>query len=140
MSERLFEYDNEPFCLLEGGTGLNELEGHVYHRLVDKNFEVWSLENLYEKPERLASLQFLKPKTLIFGTTAVYQDKLNLLVDLAQSLDLNSVEKVILTLDTDRDMRKQLKIFKEKYPKIKWYKFKHFFEDEKTDIMIKEII
>ena len=137
--KRIFEYANEPFMFLEGGSGLNEKEEEVYKRLVKNNIEAWSLENLYKKPERLASIQFLKPKTLIFGTTAVYQDKLDILIELANSLDLSSIERIILTLDTENDMYKTLKVFKDKYPEIEFCKFEYFSTHSDEDIFYKKI-
>jgi hypothetical protein len=138
--ERLYEYSNQPFMLLEGGQGLNEKERYIYRTLVSKSMDVWSIDNLYGKVARLGAINFLRPKTLIFGTTGAYKKDLELIQDFATALDFSSVEKVILTLDTENTMGKFLHFMGKEYPKIKFYKLKHFFTcDEDVDVMIKEI-
>jgi hypothetical protein len=139
VSEKLFEYTNEPFMFLEGGTGLDEEEDYIYKRLVNNNFDSYKLDDLYNHPKKLASIHFLKPKTIIFGTTGVYEDKINMLVSLLDDLDLSSIEKVVLTIDSEREIPKILRHFKNKYPKLKFYKFEYFFTDENEVIKIKQI-
>jgi len=137
--EKIFDYDKEPFMFLEGGMGLNDKEESIYKKMVSGNYECWSLEQLYDMPHRLGSIPYLKPKTLIFGTTGVYVDNLNKLIELANTLDLSSIERIVLTLDTETEMYKTLKYFHEKYPKIKFYKFKHLIKGDREDVVIKQI-
>lgn len=138
----LLKFENQPVMILEGGLGLNENEKYIYKKMVDVGIEVWSIEQLYKFPERLASINFLKPKTVIFGTTAVYRDNLNILFDLVDSLNLESIEKVILTLATEDEyfVTKKLKDLKGYFPKLEFFKLMYFFPcDENPKIQMYKI-
>lgn len=127
--ETLIDFDNQPIMLLEGGKGLNDLERSIYNYLVERRYEVFSLEDLYDKPERVVSIQFLKPKAIIFGTTGVYREDLGYIIEAMKITDLNSVEKVFLTLGSKDVLWRVLKEFKHKYPKIEFYDLSEGFED-----------
>lgn len=131
-----FNYDYAPFCFLEGGTGLNDVEEKLYQKIVDTRAECWSIEDLYDKPERIVALQFLKPKTIIFGTTGVYEKELSHLFKVAEVIDFDFVERLYLTLDTMRDAAKFIRPLLKKYPNIKVFSVDFF---DYWDFNIKEV-
>lgn len=131
-----------PFCILEGGEGLADCERYLVRSLNEYNSRNWVLDGLYKDPSRLASIQFLKPKTIIFGTTGVYAEKLNILIDLFFALDFSSLENVIMLRDTEYEVYKHLKILKGKMPNVKFWNLYHvpsFIDDVKTKYSIYEI-
>lgn len=137
----ILDYNKEPFVFLEGGTGLNDLERCVSHGLFNRGYEVYILDNLYENYRKLVSIQFLDVKTIILGTTGVYREKLNVLLDLFFSLELNKLENIILTLRTDEVLYKEMKMLKKKYPNIKFWEIDTFIYDrEWRECELSEII
>lgn len=118
----ILDYNKQPFAFLEGGLGLNDQEKYLSKGLFDRGFEIYVLEELYDKPKKLASLKFLDVKTIIMGTTGVFKDKLEILVDLFFSLELKTLENIVFTLDTERVMGKAMSKIKELNPNIKFYK------------------
>jgi hypothetical protein len=118
----ILDYDKQPFAFLEGGLGLNDTEKYLSEGLFERGYEIYILEELYEKPRKLAALQFLDVKTIVMGTTGVYEKELNLLVDFFFSLELNKLENIVFTLDTETIMRKPMRKIKEINPSIKFYK------------------
>lgn len=118
----ILDFDKQPFAILEGGLGLNDTEDRLAHGLFTRGFELYVLEELYEKPRKLAALQFLDVKTIILGTTGVYKDKLGMLVEFFMSLDLGHLENVVLTLDTERVMREEMRLLKDKLPGVRFWK------------------
>ena len=128
--EDFFKWDYEPFCILEGGLGLNDIENDLRKKLNKANAQLWVIEDLYDNPQRIGALQFLKPKTLIFGTTGIYHNKLDTLFKMADALNLDSVERVYLTLDSYDSIGGRLKEFGKKYPKIQFFDVDTLFDDE----------
>lgn len=126
----LIDYNLEPFAFLNGGSGLDREDRMLHCRMINKSMISWELSDLYDKPHRFVSLNFLRPKTIIFGTTGVYTKQINVLLELAEGLNLSSVENVVLTLDTEDVLYKFFKAMKEKYPHIIFYKLKHFIDEE----------
>jgi hypothetical protein len=112
-------YDFEPFCLLEGQSSLEDCEYYFHKSLNYYRIRSWVLDDLYKKPERVAAIQFLKPKTIVLGTTGVYRDKLDALIDLFFSLKIEGLKNVILTLDTERELWDEIKTLKSKIPNVK---------------------
>ena len=126
----ILDYDKQPFAFLEGGLGLNDQEKNLSKGLFNRGFEIYVLEELYDKPKKLAALKFLDVKTIIMGTTGVYKDKLEILVDLFFSLELNKLENIVFTLDTERVMREPMDKIKKLNPNIKFYKIEVPLWDE----------
>lgn len=102
------------------GTDLPETEHAIFKSFTDRNFtEVWSLENLYEFPERILALKYLKPQTIVTGTTAVMADKLNWLVD--AFIEISHIpDNIILTHGGEYFIRLIKDLMKEK-PSIRVY-------------------
>ncbi len=94
------DYDMEPIAFLEGGKGLNDTEDFIYKKCLRRNIEVWKIDDLYENPRRLVALQFLEPKTIILGTTGVYRDKLDDLIELFFTLKLKGLENIVICMDS----------------------------------------
>ena len=112
----ILDFKKQPFVFLEGFTGLNIHEEYISLGLFNRGYDVYVLDNLYEKTRKLASIQFLEVKTIILGTTGVYRDKLNILLDLFFSLELENLENIILTLSsTEYVLWNEMKILKKKY-------------------------
>lgn len=128
------DYSLEPIAFLEGGKGLNNCETFIHKTCFHKGLDMWLLDDLYSKPERIAALKFLKPKTLILGTTGVYEDKLNQLIDLFFDMEITSIENIILTLDSEDVLYKHLV----KLPKVKFLKpmqVYSFFDEVGKDVV-----
>jgi hypothetical protein len=122
LTTSILDFNKQPFAFLEGGLGLNDTEQYLSEGLFKRGYEIYILEELYDKPRKLAALQFLDVKTIIMGTTGVYQKELDLLVDFFFSLDVDKLENIIFTLDTERVMREPMAKIKELNPNIKFYK------------------
>jgi len=138
-SEKLLQYDYEPFLFLEGGMGLNEIEDYIYKEMVSGSFECWSLEQLYEYPDRLRAIPFLKPKTIVFGTSGVYEEELSNLIRIIMSLDLSGIEKVVLTLDTENEIGTKLRKIAQANPALSFHKLLPFCEGLDGPILIRQI-
>lgn len=110
-----------PYCFLEGQTGLNEGEEYLYRSLVYYREKPFVIDNLYEDPRRLASLSFLRPKTLVLGTTGVYVAKLNFLIELFFDLDMQGLENVIITSDTPKIVTEAMVKLKQQLPEVKFW-------------------
>jgi hypothetical protein len=135
-------YDFQPFCVLEGGSGLNDCERYLVKSLNHYNVDNWVIDDLYDKPRRLGAVQFLTPKTLVMGTTGVYRDKLNQLIDLFFSLEITGLENIILTLDSEDVFWFEMGEIKKRIPNIKFwglYSVPSMFDDEGTKYEIYEI-
>lgn len=130
----ILDFKKQPFVFLEGGTGLNIHEEYISLGLFNRGYDVYVLDNLYEKTRKLASIQFLEVKTIILGTTGVYRDKLNILLDLFFSLELENLENIILTLSsTEYVLWNEMKILKKKYKNVKFWEIDSFIDDKNWD-------
>jgi hypothetical protein len=135
-------YDFAPFCVLEGGRGLHDTENYLIKSFNFHGARNWVLDELYEKPRRLVSLQFLRPKTLIVGTTGVYKDKINMLIDLFFELDVVGLENIILTMRSEDVFYEQLLILRERNPELKFWALNEtpsMFDEDGTEYSIYEI-
>lgn len=130
----ILDFKKQPFVFLEGFTGLNIHEEYISLGLFNRGYDVYVLDNLYEKTRKLASIQFLEVKTIILGTTGVYRDKLNILLDLFFSLELENLENIILTLSsTEYVLWNEMKILKKKYKNVKFWEIDSFIDDKNWD-------
>lgn len=133
------DYSLEPIAFLEGGKGLNDDEEFIHKTCFHNRIDTWVLDDLYSKPERIAALKFLKPKTLILGTTGVYKDELNRLIDLFFGMEITCIENIILTLDSEDVLYKHLI----KLPNVRFLKpmqiYSHFDEVGKDVVEFYEI-
>lgn len=114
--KNIVDFDMQPYFILEGGTGLDSTEEEILHSLKGK--EVYVFDDLYTKPGKLACVNFLKPKTIIFGSTGLFKDKLAIIFDLSNELNFSSVENIVLTLEPNKTIMNFLLEMKKKYPKI----------------------
>lgn len=121
-------YDFEPFCVLEGQKGLNDTERYFIRSCNEWNYENWVLDDLYENHRKLMAVFFLRPKTIILGTTGIYREKLDALTDLFFSYesDFSWLENIIFTLDSEGIFRSEIKKIKELNSNIKFW---DFYED-----------
>jgi hypothetical protein len=133
LTTSILDFEKQPFAFLEGGLGLNDTEQYLAEGLFKRGYEIYILEELYDKPRKLAALQFLDVKTIIMGTTGVYEKQLNLLVDFFFSLDIDKLENIVLTLDTERVMREPMEKIKELNPRVKFYKISSPLWDKDWD-------
>lgn len=74
-NEDLFK-NYESFLFLEGQTGLPEHVEELYNFLHSKKLEVWIIEDIFNKPERIKAIPFLNPSVVIFQTTWMNSDKI----------------------------------------------------------------
>jgi hypothetical protein len=118
--EKLRAIQNEPYMILEGSS-IDDTQEEILIELVQRNYVVWAIPDLYRNPLRLGCIPFLKPKTLILGSTGVYDKEIDLLFHLASKVDMSSVRKIILTFDNQNNLRKRMKPFLVEYPAIKVY-------------------
>ena len=126
-------YEFSPFLILEGGRSLHDGERYLVKSLNYWNADNWVIDNLYEDPSRLAAMQFLKPKTIILGTTGVYREKLEILIDLFFSLKLDYIENVILTISAEDVLWGEIKKLKKINKKVKFFTLEScpsMFDDE----------
>lgn len=119
----ILDIQKQPYFLLEGSEGLNITDSEIREYLHSSNYEYYLFDNLYEKREKLACINFLEPKTLIFGTTGLFKDKLKDVFDLVYELNLNSVENIIFTLEPNRSIYMFLNPILTKYKKIKLFNY-----------------
>ena len=98
---KIIELDSDlgPIAFLEGGSGLEECEDFIYRRCIVRDIDCWKLDSLYEYPEKMMAIQYLRPKTIIVGTTGVYKDKIQKIVEHFQSIPSEYIENVIITHD-----------------------------------------
>ena len=113
-------YDLEPFAFLEGGQGLNDLEDNFMKYLFNMNVDIYKLDKLYEQPRKIGALQFLDCKTLVLGTTGVYEEELNKLKEIFFKIEFKGIENIILTLYCEDVLWKDMLKFKELYPDVKF--------------------
>ena len=125
----ILDFEKQPFAFLEGGLGLNDTEDYLSKGLFKRGYEIYILEELYDKPKKLAALSFLDIKTIILGTAGVYKNKLELLIDLFFSLNLDNLENIIFTLNTENIMSREMEKIKQIKPNIKFYKIDNVLWD-----------
>lgn len=77
-----FDYEHEPIAIIEGGKGLNDTERLIEKRCQDRNIEHYVLDGLYENPRKVMAIMYLKPKTIVFGTTGTYREDVEHLIAL----------------------------------------------------------
>ena len=130
------DYDFEPYCVLEGGSGFIDMEQDIIDRCNHKHITCWAIDDLYDNPERIKAIKYLKPKTIILGTTGTYVDKLSKIIEFFSKLNYFP-DNVIFTMGEDYfyGLMKKAKI---KNPKIKFYKMYPSF-GENIQILIREI-
>lgn len=137
-------YDFESFCVLEGQKSLNDTEKYFIKSCNYHNCTNWVLDDLYENPRKLMAVFFLRPKTIVLGTTGIYKEKLDVLIDLffSQESDFGWLENIIFTLDSENLFRSEMKKIKKLNPNIKFWDFYEvpsLFDVEGTRYGIREI-
>lgn len=90
----------EPFCVLNGQKGLHDTERNLVKQLNQRNIEVFVLDDLFKDTEKLKAIKYLKPKTLVLGTTGTYREDLDKTKDLFKSIGYYP-ENVIFTMGED---------------------------------------
>lgn len=115
----LFEF--EPYCFLEGGTGLNDCEDKASRIIFSKKLDMWIIDDLYSKPDRLLALRYLKPKTIFLGTTGVYKKDLDYLKKIFSVAEYIPDNIVFTIGDTERHFWDLIKVAKATNPKVRFF-------------------
>jgi hypothetical protein len=113
-----------PIAFLEGGLGLNDEESKLAKMLSDSwgLTSVFCIDDLYQNPRKLASVSFLDIKTLVIGTTGIYEDSLNMLLEFYKTLNITTVRNIIFAISADEFFQKEAKNLKEQFPDFKFFK------------------
>ena len=115
----LFEF--EPYCFLEGGTGLNHSEEMVSQIIFNNKLNMWIIDDLYSNPERLLALRYLKPKTIFFGTTGTYKKDLVYLKEIFKITEYIP-DNIVFTLgDTECHFWDLIDLVKSINPKVRFF-------------------
>ncbi len=126
-------YDLEPIAFLEGSKGLDNMEKFIYRKCQYRDIDCWLLDELYVKPDRVYALKYLNPKTLVIGTTGVYKEKLDKLIEIFFSLEITSVENIILVSNSEEVLHPHF----EKLPNVNFLKpvqnYSPIFDDIEKD-------
>lgn len=130
------DYDFEPYCILEGGQGLSNTEEVFVDKCNYMHIKNWVLDNLYEDPEKIKAIKYLKPKTIILGTTGTYADKLNKIKEIFAKLNYFP-NHVMFTMGEDY-FYELMNLARIKNPIIKFYRI-YPSAGKKYPILIKEI-
>jgi len=94
------EFDMEPIVFLEGGRGIGDTEMVISDICHDKNITYYILDDLYSDPEKIMAVKYLKPKSIIMGTTGVYKDKIEKVIKVFLEAK-HLPEKVFFTMGED---------------------------------------
>ena len=116
-----------PVVFLEGGLGLLEEAERLVQMLVNHRIYPFVFEELYDNPELLITLKWIKPKTIVLGTTGVYRDKIDHCVKMFKIAE-HIPDNVIFLFGED-DMKKEIKEFKALKPSMKVFAI-HVLDDE----------
>ena len=116
-----------PVVFLEGGLGLLEEAEHLVQMLVNHHIYPFVFEELYDNPELLVTLKWIKPKTIVLGTTGVYRDKIDHCVSCFRIAE-HIPDNVIFLLGED-DMKKEIAEFKALKPSMRVFSI-HVLDEE----------
>ena len=101
----------EQIVFLNGTSGYEDIIGV---EKLQRNFNCILFDDLYEKPEKLVALKFLKPEYLYINTTGLFRDKINSLVDyfliaefLPKGVIFGSENSVMALLGLARDLKEK---------------------------------
>lgn len=70
-------YSYEPIMIINGQEGLHDTEEIFYKKCVSKRVDIWVLDNVFKDGHKLGAIPFLKPKTILLGTTGTYKQDLD---------------------------------------------------------------
>jgi hypothetical protein len=76
--------DIRDIVFLKGSQGTDSRD--TFNEL-SKLYNCILFDNLYEKPDKMAALKFLKPECLHISTTGLFHEKIDFLVDVFSSLE-----------------------------------------------------
>lgn len=76
-NSEILNYKNESFCVLEGYAGFADTERRFIQECHSRNMKVLELDEIYDKPEQLMALKYLKPNTIVLGTTGTYREEVD---------------------------------------------------------------
>lgn len=127
-------FTQSPVAFLEGGLGLPDEAEYLVKYLVNRRLYPFVFEELYENPEMLVSFKWIKPKTIVLGTTGVYRDEIDHCVEMFRIAE-HIPDNVIFLFGED-DMRKEIKEFKSTKPSMRVFTIYVLDEDnyELTEI------
>lgn len=130
MEENILNFYNSPVVILEGGLGLPDTERDCKLYLQDRDIDLFVLDDLYNKPERILAIQYLKPKLIIFGSTCTYEDELKNVIELYKTI--NYVPDIVaITHGKDEStIIKLIKQAKEIKPELQAYSAISFGKDD----------
>jgi hypothetical protein len=86
LTNRALFTEYESFLFLEGQTGLPDHVDELYDFLHSQKLEVWVIEDIFKKPERIRAIPFLNPSVIIFQTTWMNTDAI---ADIIKYLEAN---------------------------------------------------
>lgn len=121
-----------PIAFLEGGLGLNDNE----KKLAEYLSSSWGLssvhviDELYDNPRKLAAISFLDIKTIVIGTTGVYRDDLNFLIDFFKTLEIKTIKNVIFAVSAEDVLYKEAIEFKKDFPDCTFFKLTYADDEE----------
>lgn len=110
-------FTQSPIAFLEGGLGLLDEATYLVKYLVNRMIYPFVFEELYDHPEMLVSFKWIKPKTIVLGTTGVYRDKIDHCVEMFRIAE-HIPDNVIFLFGED-DMSKEIKEFKSIKPSMR---------------------
>lgn len=124
----------EPIVVLEGGIGLNDTERDIVDHLFKYRLYPVVLENLYEEPEKIIALKYIKPKTIMLSTTGTYRDELDHCIEMFKIAD-HLPDNVIIGIGEDA-LWSTIRHFRKIKPDMKFFTATSYGKD---DFIIQEM-
>lgn len=106
-----------PVVFLEGGLGLTNEGEDLVKFLVNQRIYPFVFEELYDNPELLITLKWIKPKTIVLGTTGVYREQINQCFEVFKLAEC--VPDNIVFLFGEETMGNEINYFKVLNPKMR---------------------
>lgn len=98
----------ESFLFIEGQMGLPDMPQRLHEFLTDKNLTVWSVEEVFEKKDRIKAIPHLNPSVVIFQTTGLHIEQIKSIISYFESINWKPDEiwefttGMIPTVDSER--------------------------------------
>lgn len=93
-------YKFEPIIILNGQSGLHDTERAFYNKCVKDSVDITIIDNVFEDQEKIKAIKYLKPKTIMVGTTGTYAEELSESKEMFKSMGYIP-ENVIFTMGED---------------------------------------
>lgn len=132
MKDFLFVREN-PVVFLEGGLGLTDDAENLFQLISRHKIYPFVFEELYDNPEILIALKWIKPKTIILGTTGVYREKIAHCFEIFKLAEC--VPDNVIFLFGEETMKNEINYLKALNPKLRVFTIHVLGEDyELTEI------